>query len=81
MVAVTACATVIAGMRVSNLAGHSLSRGVLDTPPSRPPTKSGHTDDDAIIGRRVDASIVYCSGRDCYRRVAQRVDVEDRGGC
>jgi molybdate transport system substrate-binding protein len=39
---------------------------VLDTPPGSPPPKSGNTDADAILGRRVDATIVYCSGRDRY---------------
>jgi molybdate transport system substrate-binding protein len=42
---------------------------VLDTPPGAPPPKSGDADADAIIGRRVDASIVYCSGRDRYARI------------
>jgi molybdate transport system substrate-binding protein len=37
---------------------------VLDTPPGSPPPKSGDTDADAILNGRVDASIVYCSGRD-----------------
>ena len=39
---------------------------VLDTPPGSPPPKSGDTDADAILSGRVDASIVYCSGRDRY---------------
>src|SRR5262249_49078411 len=42
---------------------------VLDTPPGSPPPKSGDTDADAILGGRVDASIVYCSGRDRYARI------------
>src|SRR5262249_22577548 len=42
---------------------------VLDTPPGAPPPKSGDADADGIIDRRVDASIVYCSGRDRYARI------------
>jgi ABC-type molybdate transport system substrate-binding protein len=42
---------------------------VLDTPPGSPPPKSGDTDADAILGGRVDASIVYCSGRHRYARI------------
>ena len=42
---------------------------VLDTPPGAPPPKSGDTDADAIVNGRVDASIVYCSGRDRYARL------------
>ena len=42
---------------------------VLDTPPGAAPPKSGDTDADAILGGRVDASIVYCSGRDRYARL------------
>lgn len=42
---------------------------VLDTPPGAPPPKSGDTDADAILGGRVDASIVYCSGRDRHARL------------
>ena len=42
---------------------------VLDTPSGAPPPKSGDTGADAILDRRVDASIVYCSGRDRYARV------------
>jgi molybdate transport system substrate-binding protein len=42
---------------------------VLDTPPSSPPPKSGDTDADAILGGRVDAAIVYCSGRERYARI------------
>jgi len=38
---------------------------VLDTPPPR----SGDADADAILDGRVDASIVYCSGRDRYARL------------
>jgi molybdate transport system substrate-binding protein len=46
------------------------ARGVvLDTPPGAPPPKSGDTDTDAILDGRVDASIVYCSGRDRYARL------------
>lgn len=40
---------------------------ILDTPPGVPPPRSG--DADAILGGRVDASIVYCSGRDRYARL------------
>jgi molybdate transport system substrate-binding protein len=42
---------------------------ILDTPPGSPPPKSGDTDVDAILNGRVDASIVYCSGRDRYARL------------
>jgi molybdate transport system substrate-binding protein len=42
---------------------------VLDTPPGSPPPKSGDTDADAILNGRVDASIVYCSGKDRYARL------------
>jgi hypothetical protein len=42
---------------------------VLDTPPGVPPPKSGDTDADAIIAGRVDASIVYCPGRERYLRI------------
>jgi molybdate transport system substrate-binding protein len=42
---------------------------VLDTPPGATPPKSGDTDAHAILDRRVDASIVYCSGRDPYARL------------
>jgi len=42
---------------------------VLDTLPGAPPPKSGDTDVDAILDGRVDASIVYCSGRDRYARL------------
>jgi ABC-type molybdate transport system substrate-binding protein len=42
---------------------------VLDNPPDSPPPKSGDTDTDAILGGRVDAAIVYCSGRDHYARL------------
>jgi molybdate transport system substrate-binding protein len=42
---------------------------VLDTPPGAPPPKSGDNDTDAILDGRVDAGIVYCSGRDRYARL------------
>jgi molybdate transport system substrate-binding protein len=42
---------------------------VLDNPPGSPPLKSGDTDTDAILDGRVDAAIVYCSGRDRYARL------------
>jgi molybdate transport system substrate-binding protein len=42
---------------------------VLDSPPGSPPPQSGDTDADAIIQRRVDFCIVYCSGRDRYARI------------
>jgi ABC-type molybdate transport system substrate-binding protein len=42
---------------------------VLDAPPGAPPPKSGDTDAEAILGGRVDASIVYCSGWDRYARL------------
>jgi len=46
---------------------------MLDTPPGTPPPKSGDADAEAIIGGRVDASIVYCSGRDRYARILLEV--------
>ncbi len=42
---------------------------VLDLPPGAPPPRSGDADADAIQNGRVDASIVYCSGRDRYARL------------
>jgi ABC-type molybdate transport system substrate-binding protein len=42
---------------------------VLDTPPGASPPKSGDNDADAIQDGRVDAAIVYCSGRDRYARL------------
>jgi molybdate transport system substrate-binding protein len=42
---------------------------VVDTPPGAPPPKSGDADVDAILNGRVDASVVYCSGRDRYARL------------
>ena len=42
---------------------------VLDTPPGAPPPRTGDTDTTAILDGRVDASIVYCSGRDRYSRL------------
>ncbi len=42
---------------------------VLDRPPGAPPPKSGDSDADAVLDGRVDASIVYCSGRDRYARL------------
>jgi molybdate transport system substrate-binding protein len=42
---------------------------VLDTLPGAAPPKSGDTTTDAILDGRVDASIVYCSGRDRYARL------------
>jgi len=42
---------------------------VLDMPPGGPPPRSGDTDADAILDGRVDASVVYCSGRDRYARL------------
>lgn len=42
---------------------------VLDTPPGAPAPRSGDTDADAIQDGRVDASVVYCSGRDRYARL------------
>jgi molybdate transport system substrate-binding protein len=42
---------------------------VLDTPPGSSPPKSGDTDTDAILNGRVEASIVYRSGRDRYARL------------
>lgn len=41
---------------------------VLDTPPGSPPPRSGDADTDAILSQRVDAAIVYCSGRARYAR-------------
>jgi len=42
---------------------------VLDAPPGSPPPKSGDSDADAILDGRIDASIVYCSGRGRYARL------------
>jgi molybdate transport system substrate-binding protein len=42
---------------------------VIDVPPGSPPPKSGDADVDAILDHRIDASIVYCSGRDRYARL------------
>ena len=42
---------------------------VLDSPPGSPAPKSGDTDADAVLDGRVDASVVYCSGRDRYARL------------
>ena len=42
---------------------------ILDTPPGAPPPKSGDADVDAMLDGRVDASIVYCSGRSRYARL------------
>lgn len=42
---------------------------VLDNPPGSPPPKSGDADTDAILDGKVDAAIVYCSGRDRYARL------------
>jgi molybdate transport system substrate-binding protein len=39
---------------------------VVDVPPGSPPPKSGDADVDAILDHRIDASIVYCSGKDRY---------------
>ncbi len=39
---------------------------VIDVPPGSPPPKSGDADVDAIQDHRIDAGIVYCSGRDRY---------------
>lgn len=44
-------------------------RHPVRTPPGAQPPKSGDTDVDAILAGRVDASIVYCSGRDRYARL------------
>jgi molybdate transport system substrate-binding protein len=48
---------------------------VLDSPPGSPPLKSGDTDADAILGGRVDASIVYCSARERYARILPDVNL------
>lgn len=39
---------------------------VIDVPPGSPPPKSGDADVDPIPDHRIDAGIVYCSGRDRY---------------
>jgi molybdate transport system substrate-binding protein len=39
---------------------------VIDVPPGSPPPKSGDPDVDSILDHRIDAGIVYCSGRDRY---------------
>ena len=50
---------------------------VLDTPPGAPPPKSGDTNTDAILDGRVDASIVYCSGRARYTQLLPSATVAD----
>jgi len=42
---------------------------VLDTPPGSPLPPTGDADADAVLAGRVDASIVYCSGRARYARL------------
>jgi molybdate transport system substrate-binding protein len=42
---------------------------VIDVPPGTPLPKSGDADVDAILDHRIDAGIVYCSGRDRYARL------------
>jgi ABC-type molybdate transport system substrate-binding protein len=59
----------IDGLRPGSGATLQARAVVLDTPPGAPPPKSGDTDADAILDGRVDASIVYCSGRDRYLRL------------
>ena len=46
-----------------------LASQMLGRPLGTPPPKSGDTDADAILDGRVDASVVYCSGRDRYARL------------
>ena len=57
------------GLRPGSAAASQARAVVLDAPPSATPPKSGDTDADAILDGRVDASIVYCSGRDRYARL------------
>jgi len=56
-------------LRPSSAAALQARAVVLDNPPGSPPPRSGDTDADAILGGRVDASIVYCSGRERYARI------------
>lgn len=42
---------------------------VMDVPPGAPQPKTGDVDADAILDGRIDAAIVYCSGRDRYARL------------
>lgn len=62
-------------LRLFEMAGHLRSGStaalearavVIDLPPGSPQPKSGDADVDAILDHRVDAAIVYCSGRDRY---------------
>lgn len=56
-------------MRPASAAALEARAVVLDAPTGADLPKSGDTDADAIQNRRVDASIVYCSGRDRYARL------------
>lgn len=58
----------IGRMRQGSAAALQARAVVLDNPPGSPPLKSGDTDADAVLDGRVDASIVYCSGRGRYAR-------------
>jgi molybdate transport system substrate-binding protein len=57
------------GIRPGSAARMQARAVVLDTPPGAPAPKSGDADTDAIMGGRVEAAIVYCSGRERYARL------------
>jgi ABC-type molybdate transport system substrate-binding protein len=59
----------------------ALQPRVLDTPPGSPPPKSRDTDADAITAGHVDASVVYCSGRDRYAHYLNRPLLRFRQNC
>jgi ABC-type molybdate transport system substrate-binding protein len=46
---------------------------VLDNPPGSPPPRSGDYFLDALIDRKVDLAIVYCSARGRYAKLAPEV--------
>ncbi len=55
-------------MRPGSAAALQAHAVVLDNPPGSPPPKFGDIDADAVLDGQVDASIVYCSGRNRYAR-------------
>jgi len=42
---------------------------IMDTPPGAPQPRTGDNDADAILDGRIDAAIVYCSGRARYAKL------------
>src|SRR5580704_4771124 len=42
---------------------------IMDTPPGAPQPRTGDSDADAILDGRIDAGIVYCSGRARYTKL------------